>query len=82
MENTQLQILYKTFDDARRENGVEYWYARDLYPLLGYLRWENFETAIKRAKEACEKSKGSVADHFRDVTKAIVGGKGAEQNKN
>ena len=79
MEANQLQILYKTFDDARRENGIEYWYARDLYPLLGYLRWENFETAIQRAKEACEKSKGSVVDHFRDVTKMIEVGKGAKQ---
>jgi DNA-damage-inducible protein D len=79
MENVQLQTLYKTFDDARRENGVEYWYARDLYPLLGYLRWENFETAIQRAKEACEKSKGSVADHFRDVTKSIISGKNTKQ---
>lgn len=79
MESNQLQTLYKTFDDARRENGVEYWYARDLYPLLGYLRWENFETAIQRAKEACEKSKGSVPDHFREVTKLIEVGKGAKQ---
>ncbi len=79
MKDTQLQSLYKTFDDARRENGVEYWYARDLYPLLGYLRWENFETAINRAKEACKKSKGSVADHFRGVTKVIEVGKTAKQ---
>lgn len=79
MENTQLQTLYGNFDNARRENGVEYWYARDIYPLLGYLRWENFETAIQRAKEACEKSKGSVADHFRDVTKLIIVGKNTKQ---
>ncbi len=79
MENTQLKTLYKTFDGARRENGVEYWYARDLYPLLGYLRWENFETAIQRAKGACENSKGSVADHFRDVTKLIIVGKNTKQ---
>src|SRR3989344_3265087 len=79
MENTQLQILYKTFDNVRRENGVEYWYARDLYPLLGYLRWENFETAIVRAKEACKNARGSVADHFRDVTKLIIVGKNTKQ---
>lgn len=79
MENTQLQTLYGNFDGARKENGVEYWYARDLYPLLGYLRWENFETAIQRAKEACENSGGSVPDHFRDVTKLIIVGKNTEQ---
>jgi DNA-damage-inducible protein D len=79
MENTQLQVLYKTFDETRRENGVEYWYARDLYPLLGYLRWENFETAIQRAKEACGKAGGSVADHFREVTKMVKIGSDAEK---
>ena len=79
MENKDLQTLYKTFDDARRENGIEYWYARDLYPLLGYLRWENFETAVQRAKEACEKSKGSVPDHFREVTKIVKMGMNLEK---
>ena len=79
METVQLRLLYKTFDDTRRENGVEYWYARDLYPLLGYLRWENFETAIQRAKEACENAGGSVADHFRDATKLIIVGKNTKQ---
>jgi len=80
MKTTQLQILYKTFDETRRENGVEYWYARDLYPLLGYLRWENFQTAIDRAKEACNKAGGSVADHFREVTKPIISGKNTKQD--
>ncbi len=79
MEANQLQILYKTFDDTRRENGVEYWYARDLYPLLGYLRWENFQTAIDRAKEASAKSGGNTKEHFRDVTKLIEVGNQAKQ---
>ena len=25
---------------------IEFWYARDLMPLLGYERWENFDKAI------------------------------------
>ncbi len=79
MESNQLQTLYKTFDDNRRQNGVEYWYARDLYPLLGYTKWENFQTAIDRAKEACEKSKGSVVDHFPGVRKMVSIGSGAEK---
>ena len=78
MENNQLQILYKTFDETRRENGVEYWYARDLYPLLGYTKWENFETALERGKEACKKAGGNVNDHFLGVRKVIRVGKGAE----
>ena len=79
MEANQLQTLYKTFDDSRRQNGVEFWYARDLYPLLGYLRWENFQTAIDRAKEACDESSGNTPEHFRDVTKLIEVGNQAKQ---
>ncbi|MBI2515130.1 DNA damage-inducible protein D [Candidatus Wolfebacteria bacterium] len=75
MEFTQLKLLYQTLDDMRHENGGEFWYARELYPFLGYIRWENFETAINRAKEACKKSGSSVESQFRDVTKLVnVGG--------
>ncbi len=69
METNRLDLLYKTLDDVRHQNGIEFWYARDLYPLLGYSRWENFLTAIERAKEACENGGGDVNSHFRDVTK-------------
>ncbi len=79
MENTQLQSLYQTFDNVRRENGVEYWYARDLYPLLGYTKWENFLTAIQRAKEACENAGGSITNHFPGVRKMVKIGSGAEK---
>ena len=44
------------FESIRKfsPNEAEYWSARELAPLLGYTRWENFEVAIKRAKTACE----------------------------
>jgi DNA-damage-inducible protein D len=32
--------------------GEEYWNARELMPLLGYDKWENFTTAIHRAATA------------------------------
>lgn len=80
MESGQLKILYKTLDDIRHQNGVEYWYARELYPMLGYSRWDNFETALERAKEACKKSGGLVNDHFRDATKTVKGGMDIEKS--
>ncbi len=58
---------------------AEYWSARDLAPLLGYMRWANFEVAIKRAKIACEQVGQIVADHFPDATKMIQIGKGAQR---
>jgi hypothetical protein len=44
--------------------GVEYWMARDLMPLLGYQRWENFEIAIHRAMTSCENSGVPVQINF------------------
>lgn len=79
MEHGHLEVLVKTLDDIRHQNGVESWYARELYPLLGYARWENFETAINRAKDSCLKTGASVADHFREVTKTIEMPKGASK---
>ncbi len=79
MENDQLELLAKTLDDIKHQNGVEFWYARELYPILGYARWENFETAIDRAKEACYKSGGDMNTHFREVTKTVAGGMGLEK---
>ncbi len=58
---------------------VEFWYARELMPLLGYERWENFDKAISRAMDSCETSGIEISDHFREVTKMIETGKGAHR---
>lgn len=64
--------LHKSFEEAaKNDNGVIYWLARDIQALLDYARWENFETAIERAKVACQTSGQSVENHFRDVTKMV-----------
>jgi DNA-damage-inducible protein D len=82
--DTELIIqLHKTFEDhVHTEEGVEFWYARELQVLLGYNRWENFETAIAKARVACEGSQQKVPDHFRDVTKMIKLPKGADREIN
>lgn len=58
---------------------IEFWYARELMPLLGYERWENFDKAITRAMDSCETSDITVSDHFREITKMIKIGKGAQR---
>lgn len=55
---------------------IEFWYARELMPLLGYGRWENFDKAISRAVDSCQTSGIETSDHFREVTKMIQTGKG------
>lgn len=79
-------IRYKTsFDDIAQyiegDNGeqVEVWFARDLMPVLGYARWENFQSAIGRAIDSCNSQNINVDDHFREVTKMITLGKGGQR---
>jgi DNA-damage-inducible protein D len=43
------------------------------------LRWENFETALKRAVASCETTGIAGSDHFREVTKMIAIGKNANR---
>ncbi len=63
----------------RTETGIEYWLARDLQHLLGYLRWENFVAVVGKAKTSCEVSGQSIEDHFRDVTKMVDIGSGSQR---
>lgn len=61
------------------DDGNEYWFARDLQPLLGYTKWDNFLTVVAKAKEACVQAKHGCDDHFAGVGKMIALGKGAER---
>ena len=80
MERKQIEIYKTKFDDIiHNKEGVEFWYARELMSSLGYERWENFNNAIGRAIESCINSGIEVTDHFREVTKMIPLGKGAER---
>ena len=68
-------------DSIKDEDGniIEVWYARSLQQVLGYARWENFVVAIGRAIESCKTLGVNVDDHFREVTKMISLGKGAQR---
>lgn len=75
--------LHKSFEDCVHEqDGIEFWYARELQGLLGYSKWENFEQVIAKAKIACEKSGYAVQDQFPDVGKLIEHGKGGQREIN
>ena len=76
---SQIKEQFDTITHNEREADIEFWYARDLMPLLGYERWENFDKAVRRAIESCETSDINVEDHFREVTKLIEAGKGAHR---
>lgn len=82
MDKKKIKQIKESLDlviQKDNENEIEFWYARDLMSLLGYGRWENFDKAINRAMESCETSGIEVSDHFREVTKLITAGKGAQR---
>jgi len=79
METKQLQLLYKTLDDIRHENGTEYWFARELCPILGYGGWDGFLPVIERAKESCKTQGIGVDNHFQHLTKMVEIGSGAKR---
>ncbi|NLI90729.1 MAG: DNA damage-inducible protein D [Peptococcaceae bacterium] len=71
----------KTFEDIKHytEEGIEFWYARELQNVLEYKQWRRFDEVINRAKIACENSENVVSDHFANVGKMVDIGSGAER---
>ena len=82
MKKEIIQSLTNNFDDHSHttENGIEFWFARDIQHLLGYSEWRNFYKVITKAKVTCEATDNAVSDHFVDVNKTITMPKGASKD--
>ena len=67
---------YKRFEDIKhiRDDGSEYWSARELAPVLEYAKWDNFDKVIKQAMIACANAGHSILDQFPEVGNLVVGG--------
>ena len=57
-----------------REDGSEFWSARELAIALEYVQWRNFTKVIERAMIACENSGHSVSNDFAEVSKIVEAG--------
>lgn len=82
MKTETLQRLQSRFDSLSQtipDEGVEFWFARDIQEPLGYRKWENFLTAIRRAVESCATTGFIPENHFRPVKKTITHGKGGQR---
>ena len=80
MKSEEIKVLFAHFEDASVEvEGVECWSARELQPLLGYSKWENFTKVVTKAKTACENAGEEISNHFPDVRKKVEIGSGAEK---
>jgi len=80
MKAEEIKSLFESFESIAIDyDGVECWSARELYPVLGYAKWERFKDVMVRAQESCENAGESVADHFAGVGKMVTLGSGAER---
>ena len=61
------------------EQGVEFWFARDLQQLLDYKDWRNFLLVINKAETSCKNAGQKPKDHFVDVNKMVDIGSGAKR---
>ena len=74
---TAFDTISTYIESDNGQEKVEIWFARDLQKVLGYARWENFQSAINRAVDSCNTQGVNVDDHFRKVTKMVKLGSGS-----
>lgn len=80
MEKQIITKLSKIFEDhAYEDDGIEFWFARDLQDLLGYTEWRKFQGVIEKAKISCKKSGNDIPNHFVDAAKKVTIGSGAKR---
>ena len=71
----------ENFEDIKHidENGVEFWYGRELMKVFSYKDWRYFEAVIEKAKVACQNSEISDNNHFVVDNKMVTIGSGAKR---
>ena len=64
----------KVFEDIKHidENGKEYWLARELMPMLEYVRWQKFINAVEGESIAI-KTHYEVGKEIRNTIKKLGG---------
>lgn len=73
----------KSFENIKHidENGVEFWYARELMKVLSYKDWRYFNAVIEKAKISCQNSEINDIDHFVVNNKMVEIGSGAKREQ-
>ncbi|MBE6146538.1 MAG: DNA damage-inducible protein D [Firmicutes bacterium] len=75
------QYTEKIFEEIKHidDEGNEYWEARELMPILGYNKWENFNNVIRKALIAYKNSNNDESYWLPEVRKPIITGKGKKE---
>lgn len=76
MINELSDKVQQTFDSIRRldKDKKEFWYARELSDILGYVQWRNFENNVSKAMRSIANTGESVEKHFANVSKMVETG--------
>ena len=79
--NELKEYTERLFEDIKHidENGCEFWYARELMPLLEYSKWENFNSVIQKSVLSYNNSNNDDSYWLPEVRKPIITGKGKEE---
>ena len=75
----KLKTSFDAIQQTAADSDVEFWYARELQELLGYIEWRNFLNVIEKAQQSCEASGGSIQNHFVDANKMVDLGSRAQR---
>lgn len=80
-KTTAVDMHHKTFESIRQTgaDGNEYWLSRQLGRVLDYSEYRHFQPVLERAKEACQNSGHSIADHFEEYLEMVEIGSGAKR---
>jgi DNA-damage-inducible protein D len=58
--------------------GGEYWVAREIQNIIGYAKWENFKSVVRKSIESCREGGIDTKDHFLGARKMVTVGSGAK----
>lgn len=72
-DKTIINSINKDFEGLKKvdKDGIEFWNARELMPVLGYNGWQKAEEVIARAARACINSGQAVDNHFTRAVKMV-----------
>lgn len=81
MKKAAIIKLFNDFESLvnKTADNIEFWFARDLQHLLGYMEWRNFQKITAKAKIACENTGDEIDDHFLDASRKVIIGSGVER---
>ena len=84
MEKELITKLHKNFEDfVHEQDGVEFWFARELHGMVLYDRWKNFENVVEKAKDfATSITSHNVKKNPAFFRKSMISDQRVSNNKN